>query len=75
PHPIVFDSLMDKYNLKPTEIIHIGDDPISDIEGARQSGIRAIWLNRNHIPWPSGLNSPFIEINQLNQLPAILKTL
>ena len=75
PHPIVFDSLMAKYNLKPTEIIHIGDDPISDIEGARQSGIRAIWLNRNHIPWPNELNSPFIEINQLNQLPAILKTL
>ncbi len=75
PHPIVFDSLMDKYQLKAAEIIHIGDDPVSDIQGAQQSGIRAIWLNRNHMPWPNELNSPFIEINQLNQLPAILKTL
>ncbi|MCU7940238.1 MAG: HAD family hydrolase [gamma proteobacterium symbiont of Bathyaustriella thionipta] len=75
PHPVVFDSLMNKYNLQANEIIHIGDDPISDIKGAQQSGIRAIWLNRNNLPWPKELNSPFIEINQLNQLPAIIKRL
>jgi len=75
PHPIVFDSLMKKYHKQPDEIIHIGDDPENDIKGAQQSGIRAIWLNRNHNTWPKSLNSPFIEINQLNQLPAILSTL
>jgi len=75
PHPIVFDSLLDKQKLKPSELIHIGDDPINDIKGAQQSGIRAIWLNRNNSPWPKTLNPPFIEIDQLNQLPAILNTL
>lgn len=75
PHSIVFNSLLDKQKLKPSELIHIGDDPISDIQGAQQSGIRAIWLNRNNSLWPEELNPPFIEIDQLNQLPAILKTL
>ncbi len=75
PHPIVFNSLLDKQNLKPEEVIHIGDDPITDIQGAEQSGIKAIWLNRNNSPWPEKLNPPFIEIDQLNQLPHIIKTL
>ncbi len=75
PHPIVFHSLMQKCQLGANKIIHIGDDPISDIQGAQQSGIQAIWLNRNKTTWPKELNSPFIEIDQLNQLPAILKAL
>ena len=75
PHPIVFNSLLEKQKLKASEVIHIGDDPISDIQGAQQSGIQAIWLNRHHSPWPTVLNPPFIEIDQLNQLPAILKAL
>ena len=75
PHPIVFNSLLEKQKLKASEVIHIGDDPISDIQGAQQSGIQAIWLNRHNSPWPTVLNPPFIEIDQLNQLPAILKAL
>ncbi len=75
PHPIVFHSLMKKYQKQADEIIHIGDDPENDIKGAQQLGIRAIWLNRNKSTWPKSLNSPFIEINQLNQLPAILSRL
>ena len=75
PHPIVFNSLLIRQHLKPDEVIHIGDDPVTDIQGAQQSGIRAIWLNRSHAPWPTELNAPLIEIDQLKQLPAILKTL
>ncbi len=75
PHPIVFNSLLEREQLNADEIIHIGDDPITDIVGAQQSGIRAVWLNRNHLPWPEALNSPFLEIDQLNQLPALLEPL
>ncbi|MDX2504051.1 MAG: HAD family hydrolase [Gammaproteobacteria bacterium] len=75
PHPIVFNSLLANQHLQPHEVIHIGDDPISDIQGAQQSGIRAIWLNRNHAPWPEEVKSTFIEIDQLKKLPAILERL
>lgn len=75
PHPMVFTSLLDKHHLKSDEVIHIGDDPITDIQGAQQLGIRAIWLNRSHNPWPEKIKAPFIEINQLKQLPVILNSL
>ncbi|MCU7835329.1 MAG: HAD family hydrolase [gamma proteobacterium symbiont of Taylorina sp.] len=72
PHPIVFKSLLAAYQLHPEEVIHIGDDPITDIQGAQQLGIRAIWLNRNKKKWPEEINPPFIEIYQLKQLPELL---
>lgn len=75
PHPTVFNSLLAREKLQANELIHIGDDPITDIQGAQQSNIRAIWLNRQKNTWPDSLNPPFIEINQLNQLPAILEQL
>ena len=75
PHPIVFNSLLEREQLQPDEIIHIGDDPVTDIQGAQRSDIRAIWLNREQKTWPESLNPPFIEISQLNQLPTILEKL
>jgi len=75
PHPIVFESLLEQHNLMAEELIHIGDDPITDIHGAQQLNIRAIWLNRNHQSWPSEIKAPFIEINQLKQLPELIKSL
>ncbi len=75
PHPIVFESMLEKYQLERDEVIHIGDDPVNDIQGAHNAGIRAIWLNRNGSVWPETLTSAFIEIDQLNQLPAILMAL
>ncbi len=78
PHPLVFESLLEREQLTTDEIIHIGDDPVTDIIGAQQSGIQGIWLNRHHIPWPENvppLNSALLEIDQLNQLPALLEQL
>jgi putative hydrolase of the HAD superfamily len=73
PHPIIFNSLLQKQQLQAHEVIHIGDDPITDIQGAHNANIQAIWLNRHHQPWPSSLPPPELEINQLHQLPHLLK--
>jgi HAD superfamily hydrolase (TIGR01549 family) len=75
PHPSVFNRLLAREKLHSEELIHIGDDPITDIQGAQHSNIRAIWLNREEKSWPESLNPPFIEISQLNQLPAMLEQL
>ena len=75
PHPIVFETLLQRENLPAADMLHIGDDPVADIQGAQQSGIRAVWLNRHGSPWPENINPPLIEIDQLNQLPVMIKAL
>lgn len=71
----IFHSLLDKLELLPTEVIHVGDDPKTDIQGAHNANIRSIWINRNHQPWPENISPPFMEINDLTKLPEILKAL
>ncbi len=39
PSPILFQEVVESTNLKPSEILMIGDDVYSDIEGARNCGL------------------------------------
>ena len=55
-------------------LVHVGDDPVTDVAGAVQHGLRAIWLNRSGAPWPT--DAPQVvyeEIRSLNELPKVLK--
>jgi len=72
PHPKIFLDVMEKTQLSPHDIIHIGDDPVTDIQGAHNADIRAIWLNRDNNLWPQGISLPEYEINSLHQLYEIL---
>lgn len=72
PHPKMFLDVMEKTGLEPHNIIHIGDDPITDIQGAYNAGIDSIWLNRENKTWPEELKAAKYEINTLYQLNKIL---
>jgi HAD superfamily hydrolase (TIGR01549 family) len=54
--------------------IHVGDHPGDDIAGAQQAGMRAIWYNPLGKPWDAP-HQPDAQIQNLNQLPALLLTL
>ncbi|WP_290648392.1 HAD family hydrolase [Aquisalimonas sp.] len=54
-------------------LIHVGDDPISDVTGAAQHGLRAIWLNRSGAAWPADVpRVDHEEIQSLDQLPPLI---
>ena len=50
------------------EIVHVGDDPELDVAGARQAGMRAIWLNRHAREWPLDGVEPDGTITTLAEL-------
>lgn len=47
PHPAIFSVAIGKLGYLPEEILHVGDHPEHDVAGARQSGMRSVWLDRN----------------------------
>ena len=47
PAPDMFIAALKKSGARPTESIHIGDNPIDDIEGANSAGLFTIWVNLN----------------------------
>ena len=38
--------------------LHIGDDAVNDIKGARDLGINAMWFNVNNSKWELDKNPP-----------------
>jgi HAD superfamily hydrolase (TIGR01549 family) len=52
PDPGIFRVALERLAVQASETVMIGDSWNSDILGARQAGIRAIWLNRYGIACP-----------------------
>lgn len=44
PHPEIFQFVLQNLNRCGKQAAHIGDDPVTDVIGARQAGMKAIWL-------------------------------
>jgi putative hydrolase of the HAD superfamily len=58
---------------EPQQIVHVGDDPASDIAGATKAGMISVWLNREGES-ATGVNADF-EITSLAELPALMISL
>jgi putative hydrolase of the HAD superfamily len=54
PHVAMFLSICERLEVPPDEVIYVGDDPVTDIEGARRAGLRAVWVNRHRRAWAQG---------------------
>ena len=47
PDPMIFQKIEQQLNLKPDEILYIGDSWPNDVDGSTQSGWEAIWYTHN----------------------------
>lgn len=45
PDPALFKYTADKLGLKTGECVYVGDHPVNDIQGALESGMKAIRMN------------------------------
>jgi FMN hydrolase / 5-amino-6-(5-phospho-D-ribitylamino)uracil phosphatase len=68
PDARIFAALRDMAGVDAEEILHVGDDPITDVVGARQAGMQTAWLNRDARAWPPGLAPPTRTIATLAEI-------
>ncbi|MEQ6884643.1 HAD-IA family hydrolase [Salicola sp. Rm-C-2C1-2] len=76
PDRSIFEAAADRAGISLHNLIHVGDDPLTDVAGAAQHGLRAVWLNRSGSPWPE--HAPWVthdEITSLDELPGVLTRL
>jgi FMN hydrolase / 5-amino-6-(5-phospho-D-ribitylamino)uracil phosphatase len=69
PDARIFAALAEMAGVAVEEIVHIGDDPLADVVGARQAGMQAVWINRDARAWPVALALPERTISTLAELP------
>lgn len=76
PHQDLFGECAKFTNAQPCEILHVGDDPYTDVLGAVNSGCRCVWLRKGY----TGISPderflsvlPDIEIDNILELRDLL---
>jgi 2-haloalkanoic acid dehalogenase type II len=68
PHPALFQASVDRFGVRADECLHVGDDPVRDIEAAANFGMKTAWMNRNSDDWVSHIARPDIVLSDLNDL-------
>ena len=74
PHPDMFHAALERAGVEPEQIVHVGDNPEHDIQGARAVGMHTVWMNSQGEEWPGGHRAD-LEIDNLRQLPGAITSL
>ncbi|MCB1877038.1 MAG: HAD-IA family hydrolase [Chromatiales bacterium] len=72
PDPLIFQHACERLALSAAELLHIGDDWDTDIQGAVAAGIACIWVNRKRRPRPKA-PTEVVEVTDLSTLEAVLR--
>lgn len=71
PHPAGFLRACEIAETRPEETLHIGDHPEADVEGARNVGMRTMWVRRNNEKWEKEIE-PDYSISSMTEAVEIL---
>lgn len=63
PHPSIFQVTLNRLGVQANRCLHVGDDPIADIQGARQVGMKVAFVRRGN-----KRSDAKIQINQVHEL-------
>jgi 2-haloalkanoic acid dehalogenase type II len=72
PDPRIFALLLERAGLEPQRVLHVGDDVVADVAGARRAGITPVWLNRHGKDWPAAGTPPPLAVRTLLELADLL---
>jgi putative hydrolase of the HAD superfamily len=68
PDPRIFAVALERAALPAAAVLHVGDDPVADVEGARAAGLGTVWMNRTNAVWPDSLVPADYEVSDLREL-------
>ena len=69
PDPRIFAAAAERLGVVPEEILHVGDDPVLDVVGARDAGLKTAWINRARMAWPEELGpAPDLDLADMTAL-------
>jgi putative hydrolase of the HAD superfamily len=68
----IFDAAVLAGGASAAETLHVGDHPLIDVHGAREAGLRTVWVNRNGAVWPDEYEAPDLEIQHVGELAELI---
>ncbi len=73
PDPRIFHAAAGAVDARPEDVLHVGDDVLLDVLGARNAGMQAVWVNRTDASWPDTGQRPEFECSSLSELCALFR--
>jgi len=75
PDRQIFEKLLGLASVPAEAVLHVGDDALADVHGARAVGMRTAWMNRTGERWPAELPRPDHEVRDLAALATLVESL
>lgn len=75
PDPRIFSAAIQAADCAPYEVVHIGDDPVLDVEAAAAVGMKTVWVNYHQHAWPVEKAPADAVIHSFDELPSVLAQL
>ena len=72
PDPRIFALLLQRAGVAAERALHVGDDVVADVEGARRAGITPVWVNRDGADWPAAASPQPLTVRSLAELATLL---
>ena len=72
PDRAIFEHTAHRLGVTPAEVLHVGDDPWLDVDGAARAGFHTCWINRDGATWPKDLAPPDLVVDTLGALVTTL---
>lgn len=73
PSADAFRTLEAALRVAPAQLWYVGDNPATDVAGARAYGLHAVWLNTGGHTYPADLPPPTAAIEHLDALPGVIR--
>ncbi len=71
PDPKIFEITLERTGARPDQAVMVGNGLETDIKGAQEAGVRAVWMNRKK-EQPENNVKPDYEISDISELESIL---
>jgi len=65
PAPDMFHQCLADMDIPADALLHIGDNPVTDVHGAAAVGVQTLWFNPYNHDWPEHLEPPNYEVQAI----------
>ncbi len=72
PHPDMFHRCLQHFDVEGHEMLHVGDNKVTDVQGAIDAGVRALWFNQHGALWESADTAPHFQVESIEQIHQLL---
>ena len=67
PHPEIFNHALARLGCSAEQVLHVGDHPVHDMQGAYDVGMKTVWLQDGTRPWAQTFD-PDLIIRHIREL-------